>query len=216
MTFGHFPGLVATRRSVCIHQMNRVNSRSDHGHDDGTINIVVDYYYYYKTAQISHRNEIQQFCIHFCQRMITLQRTCIAFMLGNFLVFFLIFGLYSQSILLNAANRNSVVNLEDVQQKEDEISDGDGSEVDCGRVAGPHSSLHPDTGRQRVADDADHVPDWTDSSVQQQRCRIVNLYTQVSKYTCTQVSTPVYSSGVPRISFWGYKFNYDIAVRKMS
>jgi len=40
-------GLVATRRSVCIHQMNRVNSRSDHGHEDSTINIVVDYYYYY-------------------------------------------------------------------------------------------------------------------------------------------------------------------------
>jgi len=39
--------LVATRRSVCIHQMNRVNSRSDHGHEDSTINIVVDYYYYY-------------------------------------------------------------------------------------------------------------------------------------------------------------------------
>ena len=39
-------GLAATRRSVCIHQMNRVNSRSDHGHDDSTINIVVDYYYY--------------------------------------------------------------------------------------------------------------------------------------------------------------------------
>ena len=36
-----------TRRSVCIHQMNRVNSRSDHGHDDSTINIVIDYYYYY-------------------------------------------------------------------------------------------------------------------------------------------------------------------------
>ena len=39
-------GLAATRRSVCIHQMNRVNSRSDHGHEDSTINIVVDYYYY--------------------------------------------------------------------------------------------------------------------------------------------------------------------------
>ena len=39
-------GLAATRRSVCIHQMNRVNSRSDRGHDDSTINIVVDYYYY--------------------------------------------------------------------------------------------------------------------------------------------------------------------------
>ena len=34
-------GLAATRRSVCIHQMNRVNSHSDHGHDDSTINIVV-------------------------------------------------------------------------------------------------------------------------------------------------------------------------------
>jgi len=40
-------GLSATRRSVCIRQMIRVNSRSDHGHDDSTINIVVDYYYYY-------------------------------------------------------------------------------------------------------------------------------------------------------------------------
>ena len=40
-------GLAATRRSVCIHQMNRMNSRSGHGHEDSTINIVVDYYYYY-------------------------------------------------------------------------------------------------------------------------------------------------------------------------
>ena len=47
MTFGHFPGLVVTRRSVRIHQMNRVNSCSDHGHDDSTINNVFDYYYYY-------------------------------------------------------------------------------------------------------------------------------------------------------------------------
>jgi len=35
-------GLTATRRSVCIHQMNLVNSRSDHGHEDSTINIVVE------------------------------------------------------------------------------------------------------------------------------------------------------------------------------
>ena len=34
-------GLAATRRSVCIHQVNRVNSRSDFVHDDSTINIVV-------------------------------------------------------------------------------------------------------------------------------------------------------------------------------
>jgi len=27
--------------------MNRVNSCSDHGHEDSTINIVIDYYYYY-------------------------------------------------------------------------------------------------------------------------------------------------------------------------
>ena len=33
--------LAATRRSVCIHQMNRVNSCNDFGHDDSTINIVV-------------------------------------------------------------------------------------------------------------------------------------------------------------------------------
>jgi len=36
-------GLAATRRSVYIHQMNRVNSRNDFGHDDSTINIVVVY-----------------------------------------------------------------------------------------------------------------------------------------------------------------------------
>jgi len=34
-------GLAATRRSVCIHQMNRVNSRSDFGHNDSTMNIVM-------------------------------------------------------------------------------------------------------------------------------------------------------------------------------
>ena len=34
-------GLAATRRSVYIHKVNRVNSRIDFGHDDSTINIVV-------------------------------------------------------------------------------------------------------------------------------------------------------------------------------
>jgi len=34
-------GLAATRRSVYIHQVNRVNSRIDFGHDDSTINIVM-------------------------------------------------------------------------------------------------------------------------------------------------------------------------------
>jgi len=34
-------GLAATRRLVCICQMNRVNSRNAFGHDDSTINIVV-------------------------------------------------------------------------------------------------------------------------------------------------------------------------------
>ena len=34
-------GLVATRRSVYIHQMNQMNSRNDFGHDYSTINIVV-------------------------------------------------------------------------------------------------------------------------------------------------------------------------------
>ena len=32
-------GLAATQRSVYIHQMNRVNSRNDFGHDDSTINM---------------------------------------------------------------------------------------------------------------------------------------------------------------------------------
>ena len=31
----------ATRRSVCVHQMNLVNCRNDFGRDDSTINIVV-------------------------------------------------------------------------------------------------------------------------------------------------------------------------------
>ena len=35
-------GLAATRRSVYIHQINRVISLNDFGHDDSTINIVVD------------------------------------------------------------------------------------------------------------------------------------------------------------------------------
>jgi len=34
-------GLTATQSSVYIHQMNRVNSRNDSGHDDSTINIVL-------------------------------------------------------------------------------------------------------------------------------------------------------------------------------
>ena len=34
-------GLAATRRSVYIHQMNRVNSGNDFGHDDSTINIAM-------------------------------------------------------------------------------------------------------------------------------------------------------------------------------
>jgi len=33
--------LAATRRSVCIHQMNRVKSRNDFDYDDSTINTVV-------------------------------------------------------------------------------------------------------------------------------------------------------------------------------
>jgi len=33
--------LAATRRSVCIHQMNRVNSLNDHGHEDSTMNTVI-------------------------------------------------------------------------------------------------------------------------------------------------------------------------------
>ena len=34
-------GLAAKRRSVYIHQMNRVNSRNDFGHDDSTVNVVM-------------------------------------------------------------------------------------------------------------------------------------------------------------------------------
>jgi len=34
-------GLAATRHSVCIHQMNQVNSRNGYGHNVSTINIIV-------------------------------------------------------------------------------------------------------------------------------------------------------------------------------
>ena len=34
-------GLAATRCSVYIHQMNRMNSRNDFGHNDSTINLVM-------------------------------------------------------------------------------------------------------------------------------------------------------------------------------
>jgi len=40
-SIGFVWGLAATRRSVYIRQMNRVNSRSDFGHNNSTINIVV-------------------------------------------------------------------------------------------------------------------------------------------------------------------------------
>jgi len=40
-------GLAATRRSVYIHQVNRVNYCNDFGHDDATVNIKRSYYYYF-------------------------------------------------------------------------------------------------------------------------------------------------------------------------
>jgi len=52
-----------THSPVCIHQMNRVNSRSDHGHDDSTINIVVDYsssYYYLALFSLVHLAKVQK------------------------------------------------------------------------------------------------------------------------------------------------------------
>ena len=41
-SIGLVGGLAATRCSVYIHQMNRVNCCNDFGHGDSTINIVVD------------------------------------------------------------------------------------------------------------------------------------------------------------------------------
>jgi len=38
---GLISGLAATQRSVYSHQMNRVNSRNDFGHDDSSMNIVM-------------------------------------------------------------------------------------------------------------------------------------------------------------------------------
>jgi len=35
--------LVATQRSVCIHQINRVNSCNGYGYDDSTTNIITVY-----------------------------------------------------------------------------------------------------------------------------------------------------------------------------
>jgi len=41
MSIGLVWGLAATWNSVYIHQMNRMNSCNDFGHDDNTINIVM-------------------------------------------------------------------------------------------------------------------------------------------------------------------------------
>jgi len=53
-SIGLILGLAATRCSVYIHQMNRVNSRNDFGHHDSTINtvvviiiIIITFYCYY-------------------------------------------------------------------------------------------------------------------------------------------------------------------------
>jgi len=56
-------GLAATRHSVCICQMNRVNCRSDFGHDDSSINIfvviiiiiIIDIWRNYKLAETTLR-----------------------------------------------------------------------------------------------------------------------------------------------------------------
>ena len=49
-------GLAATRRSVYIPQMNRVNSRNEFGHDDSTINIVVVIIIIMKTRNLVGHN----------------------------------------------------------------------------------------------------------------------------------------------------------------
>jgi len=49
-------GLAATRRSVYIHQMNRVNFRNDFGHDDSTINVT-----YIQTLDNAHNSQAQGF-----------------------------------------------------------------------------------------------------------------------------------------------------------
>ena len=41
-------------RSVYIHQMNRVNSRNDFGHDDSTINIVMAIIIINNLGQVDH------------------------------------------------------------------------------------------------------------------------------------------------------------------
>ena len=49
--------LAATRRSVYIHQINRVNSRNDFGHDNSTINIVVVIIIIINTVRRAHTEE---------------------------------------------------------------------------------------------------------------------------------------------------------------
>jgi len=51
--------LAATRRSVCIHQMNLVNSRNDFGHDDNTIIVVIVIIIIIIYASIN-----EQHCVH--------------------------------------------------------------------------------------------------------------------------------------------------------
>jgi len=48
--------------------MNRVNSRSDHGHEDSTINIVVDYYYYYYYYYYDYYITLIAAYLNFCKK----------------------------------------------------------------------------------------------------------------------------------------------------
>jgi len=79
-------GLAATRRSVCIHQMNRVNSRSDFGHDDSTINIIVPHLWGRRqkiikivcdadAADGKYENASVNMCVFVCQNLWN-QKSC--------------------------------------------------------------------------------------------------------------------------------------------
>jgi len=70
-------GLAATRRSVYIHQMNRVNSRNDFGHDDSTINIVMAIIMYTMrlfTFRFANSSSVIQFSSYAVNKRLYLQR----------------------------------------------------------------------------------------------------------------------------------------------
>ena len=97
-------GLAATQRSVYIHQMNRVNSRNDLGHDDSTINIVmaiiiiiIILYYYYLYNAKSHSVPYTEYTVSVCFVILQAQKT-----INIWPIFVKVVGKFCQGLLFES------------------------------------------------------------------------------------------------------------------